>query len=110
MAKRKSPTRQTTMSTLGVLAPMVAATRMAGFALAPHRSEKEATRMVTEKMAANVESALRMQEAALGLWIGACFGKVPTPQQAQRTIAEAGLAPYVKRVRSNAKRLAAPKI
>ncbi|MCU0832560.1 MAG: hypothetical protein MUC58_13815 [Rhizobiaceae bacterium] len=108
MAKRKRPSPQTTMSTLGVLAPMVAATRMAGFALAPHRAEPEATRMVTEKMAASVESALRMQEAAFGLWIGACFGKVPTASEAQRTIANAGLAPYVKRVRSNAKRLGTP--
>jgi hypothetical protein len=113
MAKRKtstrnSGTRQSTMSTLGVLAPMVAATRMAGFALAPHKAEPEATRMVTEKMAATVESALRMQEAAFGLWIGACFGKMPSASEAQRTIVDAGLAPYVKRVRSNAKRLGTP--
>lgn len=102
------PVSQSTLSTLGVLAPMVAATRMAGFALAPHRAEKEATRMVTEKMAASVESVLRMQEAAFGMWIGACFGQVPTAQSAQRTIMEAGLAPYVKRVKSNAKRLGSP--
>lgn len=105
MAKKRAPVSQSTMATLGVLAPMVAAQRMAGFALAPHRSEKEVTRMVTEKLAASVESAMRMQEAAMGLWISACFGKPPTVQGAQRALAEAGLAPYVKRVRSNARRL-----
>ena len=109
MTRKRQSSTVSNLATLGLMAPMVAASRTAGFVFAPLENGHEASRMVTEKIAATVESIARVQEATVGMWLGAAFGHVPTPSEAQAALVDAALAPYAKRVRANARRLSGKK-
>ena len=64
----------------------------------------EMTRMVTEKMAAAAESAV-----AANFALAKAMMTAASPESTARAVSEAALKPYGKRVRRNAKRLAARK-
>ena len=64
----------------------------------------EMTRMVTEKMAAAAESAV-----AANFALAKAMMTAASPEKTARTVSEAALKPYGKRVRSNARRLAKKK-
>ena len=64
----------------------------------------EMTRMVTEKMAAAAESVV-----AANFALAKAMMTAASPEKTARTVSEAALKPYGKRVRSNARRLAKKK-
>jgi hypothetical protein len=75
---------------------------------------RETERMVEEKFAAAAEGAMAMQaelqsiwwQSTLAMWQGL---RPPTFVQAGTRLTQAALRPAARRVKSNAKRLAAPK-
>jgi hypothetical protein len=101
-----------------LLAPLVVAQRapllwleMCGLG----QGSRESERMVEEKFAAVAEGAMAMQvemqsiwwQSTLAVWQGI---RPPSLMQAGSRLTQAGLRPAARRVKSNAKRLAAPKI
>jgi len=90
--------------------PQVIASRLAMLATTPvhsARAQAEATRMVSEKMAAAAESMVAMQFAIGNEMMRMMLHPYSRPSVAtgSRIVAKS-IRPYGKRVRSNAKRLA----
>lgn len=89
-------------------APLVIAMRCQemGFAALTGSTQNttEMTRMVTEKMAAATESVV-----AANFALAKAVMTAASPETTARTVSEAALKPYGKRVRSNVRRLAKKK-
>jgi hypothetical protein len=100
-----------------MMAPLVVAQRapllwleMVGLSTGPRESE----RMVKEKFAAAAEGAMAVQvemqrlwwTSALAIWQGA---SPPTLMQSGARLADAALRPAARRVKSNVRRLSAPR-
>ena len=118
MSRRRSfalfdaPRTAAEMTTLMMMSPFVIGARMTQFwmnAASPSAGDHhEATRMVSEKMAAAGESVAAMNaaaiEAATTMAMTAATGGRSTVNHGD-AILSAGLKPYTKRVRANRKRL-----
>ncbi|THK37187.1 hypothetical protein EHS39_15280 [Ensifer sp. MPMI2T] len=99
------------LSALWFQAPMVIAARMQAMTIATMTGAAtdyvEASRMVTEKMAATAESVVAAHVALIKEGIGAVAtlagGKLPAT--GHKRVTAAVLRPYAKRVRANARRL-----
>lgn len=100
-----------------LLAPLVVAQRMPLLWLEMcglGGGTRETERMVEEKFAAATEGAIAVQaemqsiwwQSTLAMWQGI---RPPTLMQASTRLTEAGLRPAARCVKSNAKRLSAPK-
>lgn len=89
-------------------APLVIALRCHEMGLAAltgsTQNSAEMTRMVTEKMAAAAESVV-----AANFALASAMMTAASPGTAARAVSEAAMKPYGKRVRRNARRLAARK-
>lgn len=101
------------MATLMSVSPFVIASRMAEMWLTAgnptEKSNREATEMVTEKIAAIGESAVAMQMAmatiALETATSAMTGVMRRNENDADTVLAAGLKPYSKRAKANHARL-----
>ncbi len=90
-------------------APMVMSSRMKELAASPMAGGVELNRMITEKLAAALESVMAVNVAMVAegvtataaLATGTCTGMVGAAER----VAVAALKPYGKRVRANARRL-----
>ncbi|WP_018240078.1 hypothetical protein [Ensifer sp. BR816] len=106
MAKRHSIARD--LAALWFQAPMVIAARSQAMTLAAMTGSAtdfaEASRMVTEKMAAAAESAVAVNIAMVKEGMGVTVGK--SVSGGHTRVTAAALRPYAKRVRANARRLA----
>ena len=115
MSHRKSKSA-IEMATLMSASPFVIASRMTEMWLTAGnptpKSNREATEMVTEKIAAMGESALAMQMAmatiALDTATSALAGVVRRNENDADTVLAAGLKPYAKRAKANHTRLSRP--
>ena len=89
-------------------APLVIAMRCHEMQMAALTGSKqntaEMTKMVTEKMAAATESVV-----AANFALAKAMMTAASPEKTARTVSEAALKPYGKRVRSNVRRLAKKK-
>lgn len=110
MAKHRSLARDITA--LWLQAPMVIATRTQAMAMAAMTGSAtdyaEASRMVTEKMAAAAECAVAANLALMKEGMNAAAAIATgrkAPKAGHHRVAAAALRPYTKRVRANARRL-----
>ena len=100
---------------IAVASPYVIASRLASFmapdALLSPRNQHEVATMILEKQFAAVESltsmSLAYQNSMLSFWFNALSGQRSTQSldSAANSFAKAALAPYRRRVTSNARRL-----
>lgn len=99
------------LAVLWFQAPMVIAQRLQDMALSggSARGSAEMNRMVDEKMAASAESAVALGAAMMkhGMHVASAVasGNSKAMSDASSHMTVAALAPYVKRVRANARRL-----
>ncbi|MBO0904186.1 hypothetical protein [Jiella sonneratiae] len=107
-----APKSAAELVTLATLSPLVIGSRLGQFwfalATVPTAKDKsEATRMVTEKLAATAEATVAMQtafaRAAGDAFLAALSGRGPA--NAMDAIMAAGLRPYSRRVKANQRRL-----
>ncbi|WEX86782.1 hypothetical protein PZN02_003113 [Sinorhizobium garamanticum] len=109
MAKGASIVRD--LTALWFQAPMVIAARTQAMTIAAMTGSAtdyvEASRMVTEKMAAAAESVVAAHVALLkeGMSAVAALAGGKLPATGHRRVTAAALRPYAKRVRANARRL-----
>lgn len=100
----------TQIAQLALQAPFVMAVRMADWwmpgALATTRQRREASRMVTEKQAAAMESWVALSTHAMQAWMQCMLQPArPLDMRQLERAGQAMLAPYSRRVRANAARL-----
>jgi hypothetical protein len=89
--------------------PLVIAARMGILAGTGAARDREASRMVTEKLAAasvaGVHSALEMQKQAALAMLAFSAGRKPQPARAAEKVAGAALKPVARKVKANSRRL-----